>query len=263
MASPMVSRVVARGVTGGHHIGRIRVLPQLRDLVSSSSTSSLPGSSAASGCHFSSRTGGSEESQSQSQSQSQAQSQGPNETPSSSSIPTPQVVYKKVSETFRNAASSAGSALHKMREAKLVDSVRTGYTFLKEEMSNTSPRRKPPAEAPVTDAPPENTSVNAIVPVVKKTSGWEKRWETLKEKVRDADAILIVQNRDSSLNHVLIVETDGATYCSSSTGSWNHVKANILLRRSFSFMQFFSPLLRSTSFAFVLFRVSVELDSGD
>jgi import inner membrane translocase subunit TIM44 len=114
------------------------------------------------------------------------------------------LVYKKVSETFRNAASTAGSALHKVREAKLVDSVRTGYAFLKEEMSNTSPRRKPkpPPDAPLADAPPENPTVNAIVPVVKKTSGWEKRWETLKEKVRDPDPILTVQK---TLNHVLIV----------------------------------------------------------
>ncbi|KAG0631007.1 hypothetical protein M758_1G220100 [Ceratodon purpureus] len=191
MASPMVSRVLARGVTGGHHIGKIRVLPQLRDLVplatpSASSSSALHGSAASFGSHFSTGAGGREESQSQSQSQSQSS----NETPSSSSIPTPQAVYKKVSETFRNAASTAGSAVHKMREAKLVDSVRTGYSFLKEEMSHTSPRRKqkPPVDAPVTDAPPENTSVNAIVPVVKKTSGWEKRWETLKEKAKSHPA---------------------------------------------------------------------------
>lgn len=194
MASPVVPRALARSVMGGHHIARIRMLPQLRDLLPSASpSSSLSTFPASSASHFSSRTGGSEESQSQ--------SQPPNENPSSSSsspssIPTPQVVYKKVSETFRNAASTAGSALHKMREAKLVDSVRTGYTFLKEEMSNTSPRKKQKSSADggtaVPEAPPENLSVNAIVPVVKKTTGWEKRWETLKEKVRHACGILIV-----------------------------------------------------------------------
>lgn len=188
------SRVVARSVMGGHHIARIRVLPQLRDLVpsavpsSSSPSSSFPGAAS----HFSARPGGTEQ-------------QSANETPSSSSsssIPTPQVVYKKVSDTFRNAASTAGSALHKVREAKLVDSVRTGYAFLKEEMSNTSPRRrqKPSADtaAAVPEAPPVNSSVNAIVPVVKKTTGWEKRWETLKEKVRHS--LMVVSISVSSLH---------------------------------------------------------------
>ena len=112
---------------------------------------------------------------------------GSQEPPSStnSENSTQQVLYRKVSETFRNATATAGVALQKVREAKLVDSVRHGYAFLKEEMSNTSPRRKPkPSSAePAADAPPENTTVNAIVPVVKKTTGWEKRWETLKEKV--------------------------------------------------------------------------------
>lgn len=112
---------------------------------------------------------------------------GSQEPPSStnSENSTQQVLYRKVSDTFRNATATAGVALQKVREAKLVDSVRHGYAFLKEEMSNTSPRRKPkPSSAePAADAPPENTTVNAIVPVVKKTTGWEKRWETLKEKV--------------------------------------------------------------------------------
>ena len=110
-------------------------------------------------------------------------SQGPPSSTNSENS-TQQVLYRKVSETFRNATATAGVALQKLREAKLVDSVRHGYAFLKEEMSNTSPRRKPkPSAEPAADAPPENTTVNAIVPVVKKTTGWEKRWETLKEKV--------------------------------------------------------------------------------
>lgn len=157
------SRVVARSVMGGRHISRIRVLPQLSE---SSSFAS----------HFSARAnGGSNE---------ESNNETPSSSSSSASSSTPQFLYKKVSDTFRNAASTAGSALHKVREAKLVDSVRTGYTFLKDEMSNTSPRRKPkPSSDPEPQAPPENSTVNAIVPVVKKTTGWEKRWETLKEKV--------------------------------------------------------------------------------
>ncbi|XP_024389939.1 mitochondrial import inner membrane translocase subunit TIM44-2 [Physcomitrium patens] len=180
IASPsMASCSVSRGLMGGYSIARGRVLSQLSEVVPSSSSSS-----ALSVCNFSNRPGESEESQSKF-----------SQNPSSSfpaSVPSPQVVIKKVSDAFRNAASSTGDVMHRMREAKLVDSVRTGYTFLKEEMNRTSPQRKPKYSAPddsaVRDIPPVNTTVNSIVPVVKKTTGWEKRWEDLKKKAKSHPA---------------------------------------------------------------------------
>jgi import inner membrane translocase subunit TIM44 len=92
-------------------------------------------------------------------------------------------VYTTVSQGLQTATASAHAAFQKVREAKVVDSIKTSYSFLREELSNTQPRRKARA-APDTGPPPaENTEVTAVVPVVKKTTGWEKRWETLKEKV--------------------------------------------------------------------------------
>jgi hypothetical protein len=92
-------------------------------------------------------------------------------------------VYTTVSQGLQTATASAHAAFQKVREAKVVDSIKTSYSFLREELSNTRPRRKARA-APDTGPPPaENTEVTAVVPVVKKTTGWEKRWETLKEKV--------------------------------------------------------------------------------
>ncbi|CAM6027622.1 unnamed protein product [Sphagnum balticum] len=93
-------------------------------------------------------------------------------------------VYTTVSQGLQTATASAHAAFQKVREAKVVDSIKTSYSFLREELSNTRPRRKAGA-APDTGPPPaENTEVTAVVPVVKKTTGWEKRWETLKEKAR-------------------------------------------------------------------------------
>lgn len=178
-SSSLVSPGVGRSLTGQHVIDRIRVLPQFYELVPSASSSPMLDV-----LHFSSRAGESEKQPSQSSNETSSSS--------SSSIPTSRVLLKKVSDSVRNAASSAGNVVHKMKEAKLVDSVRTGYNFLKEEMTSTTPRRKPNTsaseDARVREAPPENTTVNAIVPVVKKTTGWEKRWEILKEKARSHPA---------------------------------------------------------------------------
>ncbi len=73
-----------------------------------------------------------------------------------------------------------------MRETKFVDSMKTSYSFLREELSNTAPRRRRTRAAAAAAAgppPAENTQVTAVVPVVKKTTRWEKQWESLKEKV--------------------------------------------------------------------------------
>ncbi|CAK9201934.1 unnamed protein product [Sphagnum troendelagicum] len=93
------------------------------------------------------------------------------------------MVYATVSQGFQTATASAGSALHKVKETKFVDSMKTGYSFLREELSNTAPRRRRTRAAAAAGPPPaENTQVTAVVPVVKKTTRWEKQWESLKEK---------------------------------------------------------------------------------
>jgi import inner membrane translocase subunit TIM44 len=95
------------------------------------------------------------------------------------------MVYATVSQGFQTATASAEAAFHKVRETKFVDSMKTSYSFLREELSNTAPRRRRTRAAAAAAGPPpaENTQVTAVVPVVKKTTRWEKQWESLKEKV--------------------------------------------------------------------------------
>lgn len=103
---------------------------------------------------------------------------------------------KKVSDLVWNVVLFVGNVVYKMKEVKLVDFVRIGYNFLKEEMISIILWRKfnifVLEDVCVCEVFFENIIVNVIVLVVKKIIGWEKRWEILKEKVRDFDDFLVM-----------------------------------------------------------------------
>lgn len=72
-------------------------------------------------------------------------------------------------------------AFQKMKEAKLVDSAKKGYSFVIDELNSTSSRKKQSQYASV---PKEELSTKTdIVIVPSKQSRFSKKWDSFKEKV--------------------------------------------------------------------------------
>lgn len=113
-----------------------------------------------------------------------AADQGRNETPDGESMPKEDsgktVLFSKFSKGFQVVSSSASLFFNKVKGTKLVDLAKQGYSILKEELTTTSSKRAKAKYSATSTAP--RSSSTAVVPVVRKRSAWEKRWDDLKEK---------------------------------------------------------------------------------
>ena len=99
----------------------------------------------------------------------------------------------KKSSSFANAfntlSSSTSFLFNRMRGTKVVDLIKQGYDVVNEELKATSSKRmKEKAKAKAakyyeTSTAPRSSCTD-VVPVVKKQSAWEKRWDFFKSKVR-------------------------------------------------------------------------------
>lgn len=87
------------------------------------------------------------------------------------------------SKGFQIFSSSTAVLIDKVRGAKVVDLAKKGYGLLVEELTMTPSKRRVQASYTATTTAARSAST-ALVPVVKKRSGWEKRWDDLKDKVR-------------------------------------------------------------------------------
>jgi hypothetical protein len=96
------------------------------------------------------------------------------------------------SSTFANAfkslSSSTSQLFNRIKATKVVDLLKQGYDLAREELKTTSSKRlreKAKAKAAkyyeTSTAP--RSSCTDVVPVVKKQSAWEKRWDFFKSKV--------------------------------------------------------------------------------
>eukprot|EP00250_Pteridium_aquilinum_P014724 c22158_g1_i2 orf=737-1726(+) len=90
------------------------------------------------------------------------------------------VLFNKFAKGFEVISSSTSSLLNKVKGTKLIDLAKQGYTVLKEELTTTSLKRKKTKYSATSSAP--RSSITDVVPVVKKRSIWEKRWDDWKEK---------------------------------------------------------------------------------
>lgn len=85
----------------------------------------------------------------------------------------------RVGTGLTGAKSSAAAAVRKVRETKLVNAAKDGYTFLQEELTSTGPRRKQSTDPPAPPVAPDTTAT-AVVAVKEKKSAWEERWDDWK-----------------------------------------------------------------------------------
>lgn len=93
-----------------------------------------------------------------------------------------ETIYGKFKSTSASAFPKVSVAFQKLKEAKLVDSAKKGYSFVIDELNgSTSSRKKQMQYASV---PKEELSTKTdIVIVPSKQSRFSKKWDSFKEKV--------------------------------------------------------------------------------
>ncbi|KMZ69113.1 putative Mitochondrial import inner membrane translocase subunit tim44,putative [Zostera marina] len=93
-----------------------------------------------------------------------------------------ETIYGKFKSTAASVSPKVSVAFQKMKEAKLVDSAKKGYSFVIDELNSTSSRKKQSQYASV---PKEELSTKTdIVIVPSKQSRFSKKWDSFKEKMR-------------------------------------------------------------------------------
>ncbi|KAI5067535.1 hypothetical protein GOP47_0018063 [Adiantum capillus-veneris] len=81
---------------------------------------------------------------------------------------------------FNVVTSTTSSLLSKVKSTKLVDIAKQSYKSVRDELTTTSTKRKKAKFAATSSAPRSN--IMDVVPVERKRSFWEKRWDFWKEK---------------------------------------------------------------------------------
>ncbi|KNA09339.1 hypothetical protein SOVF_154500 isoform A [Spinacia oleracea] len=96
---------------------------------------------------------------------------------------TAETLFSTFRSTFASSSPKISSAFQKLKEAKVVDLAKKSYTIVKEELSGKPNRRKIMQYAASTSTG-ETSDRTEIVVVPVKQSPWNKKLESLKEKMR-------------------------------------------------------------------------------
>lgn len=104
---------------------------------------------------------------------------------SGSESETSESVFEKAKNVFKSASNKVNDGWKVVRETRAVDAVKKGFTFVKEELSNTSSKPKPQRNyGEDSNIEPRSDVTSVVISAPKKKTGWEKRWEDLREKAR-------------------------------------------------------------------------------
>ncbi|KAF5725996.1 Translocase inner membrane subunit 44-2 isoform 1 [Tripterygium wilfordii] len=93
-----------------------------------------------------------------------------------------ETIFEKVKS--RIASPKVSSALHKLKEAKVIDLAKKGYGIVKDELGNNPSKRKHLEYNSSPSATSERSTRTDIVIAPSKQSRWGKKWETIKEKIQ-------------------------------------------------------------------------------
>ncbi|KAF5748574.1 Translocase inner membrane subunit 44-2 isoform 1 [Tripterygium wilfordii] len=93
-----------------------------------------------------------------------------------------ETIFEKVKS--RIASPKVSSALHKLKEAKVIDLAKKGYDIVKDELSNSPSKRKHLEYNSSPSATTEKSTRTDIVIAPSNQSRWSKKWDKIKEKIQ-------------------------------------------------------------------------------
>lgn len=99
---------------------------------------------------------------------------------------TSETFYGKFKSGVSSASPKISLAFQKLKEAKVVDLAKKGYDIVKDELSGKPIKRKRKMQDATNSASPtvERSTKTDVVVVPVKQSRWNKKWESLKEKMQ-------------------------------------------------------------------------------
>lgn len=99
---------------------------------------------------------------------------------------TSETFYGKFKSGVSSASPKISLAFQKLKEAKVVDLAKKGYDIVKDELTGKPIKRKRKMQDATNSASPtvERSTKTDVVVVPVKQSRWNKKWESLKEKMQ-------------------------------------------------------------------------------